>query len=208
MTKAHSNSMMSYPCKTHAFCGVLLDFHEKRIRKRCGSWATSIYILFRKFINDARQKRNKSLSLPQLSTGPSNQVNGACVGSIGVNLLFLLLLVWTEMSRNGNQPGCVHRRALSAVNLVLVHHLWSLAFFHSQISTLHHPSDCYFGPFLQFRNSFSEKYLLIVHGEYITQDVFHIPTPPLISAPLCVNVRNPHTASEYFWLTVVCGDRW
>lgn len=102
--KAHSNSMMSYPWKTPAFCRMLLDFHEKRIRKWFSSWATSIYIL-RRFINDARNKRNKSLSLPWLSTGSSNQVNGACIGSIGLSVLFLFQLVWTEMSGNGNQPG-------------------------------------------------------------------------------------------------------
>lgn len=119
--------MMSYSCKTHAFCGVLLDFHrKKRIRKRCGSWAPSIYIPLRRFINDTRNKRNKSLSLPKLLTGPSNRVNGACIGTIGVNLLFLLLLVQTEMSGNGNQPemctpkGIVCRESCSGPSLLVI----------------------------------------------------------------------------------------
>lgn len=86
---------------------MLFWFPRKKMSQKTkprSSWATSIYILLRGFINHARNKRNKSLLLPQLSTGSSDLVNEACVGSIGVNLLFLLLLVWMEPSGNGNQP--------------------------------------------------------------------------------------------------------
>lgn len=49
-------------------------------------------------------KKETNLLLPQLLTGSSGLVNEACVGSTGVNLLFLFLLVRIESSGNGNQP--------------------------------------------------------------------------------------------------------
>lgn len=96
-----------------------------------------IYLHSPQRVYKLRQTQKKQISLPQLSAGSSGLVNEACIGSTGVNLLFSFLLVRWSHREMGISQKHVHRRALSAMNLlVLVRHLWSLAFFHSPASTL------------------------------------------------------------------------
>lgn len=165
--------MTSSPCVTHASYKLFLDFLEKElVRKWCSSWVISIYILLRGLTNDTRMKKGNQSHCPNFWPGSSGLVNEACAGSTGVNLRFCSCWYGSSHLEMEISQKHGHWRALSAVNLlVLVHQLWSLAFFHSHISTLQHPNDCYFGPFLQLRNSFSLKCLLTVRREYITQEL-------------------------------------
>lgn len=176
---------------------LLLDFPAKRISQKTMQLLSCIYLHSPQRAYKLHQEQKKQISLtdPTLERS-SGLVNEACVGSIGVNLLFLFLLVRTELSGNGNQPEICTWKGMA-----LVHHLCSSAFFRSQISTLQHPYDCYFGLFSQFRNSFHKKYLLMFHRECITRDVFCHPLPAPIQPPPVQAPRAHSQRSAHFCLT-------
>lgn len=167
MAKAYSNNRTPYPV---SLCPLrLLLGSPEKVRKQ--NFLSYIYLHSLQRVYKLFWKQTNLSHGPQLLTGSPGLVNEACVGSIGVSLLVLFWLVWTESSRNGNRLEiCIAKGIVCVQHPVQVHHLWSLAFFQSQISALQHPHDCCFGPFLQFRCSFYKKYLLTVHREYRTPE--------------------------------------
>lgn len=82
---------------------LLISPKKELVRKWCRSWATLFTFSLEGLWITPETKETVPL-LAWLSAGSSGLVNGACVGSIGVNLLFLFLLVQAESSGNGNQP--------------------------------------------------------------------------------------------------------
>lgn len=206
--KAHSNSMRSYPVKTHTFQRVPLDFPEKRIsQKMMQVLSYTIYVFLRGFMNYTRNKRNQSLSLPGSRQGRLVWLMEHVLAALVWICCFCSY--WCRQNRLEMEISqkYAHWRASSALP-VLVHHLQSLAFFHSQISTLQHPYDCYFRPFVQFRNSFSRDHLPIAHREHIMWDALRSACSLTPSGSSTRGVQSPLVESQHSCLTFIWMNKW